>query len=308
MSMDDLYAELGIDFRPGDRDKYLLEFADVVRDYKGHLGPPQEKAERQTQLQELAAELGRDMVEFSPKLTVLPLNRRLFTKLGLEVPPYIAELLRQYNFHLVNFPILVVPRPGGGFVQLECILEFNPDQPAEERPVAYQVFPQEAWQPILHASQGLKVGLNENFEFDLDPLQAASPQFQKLDLPVEAAVKLKAAGRAALVLGPFDYDIKRPKVLSRGQGSVKVYWRMESEADILYEQPRLGVVLQVPRNVSRVNVNGALKALPSFHHFSANIHNVADLMSRLGGSFFKKGAPVIHDMPWDDITAGLNGG
>lgn len=308
MSMDELYAELGVDFQAGDRANYLQEFADVVRDYKGHLGPPQENGARKTQLQELAAELGKDMVEFSPKLTVLALNKRLFGKLGLEIRPYIAALLRQYNFYLVNFPILVVPRPGGGFVQLECILEFNPDQPAAERPVAYQIFPQEAWQPILHASQGLKVGLNENFEFEVDPLQAAAPQFQKLDLPLEADVKLNAAGRAALVFGPFEYDIQRPKILSHGQGGVKVYWRMESESDILYERPHLGVVLQVPKNVSRVNVNGALKALPSFHLFTANIRNVADLMSSLGGNFFKKGAPVIHDMPWDDITAGLDGG
>ncbi|MBI5298225.1 MAG: hypothetical protein HY869_22330 [Chloroflexi bacterium] len=306
MSMDDLYAELGVNFKPGDRNQYLQEFADVVRDYKVHLGP-QENAVRKTQLQELAAELGKDVVEFSPKLTALALNKRLFGKLGLEIPPYIAELLRQYNFYLVNFPITVVPRPGGGFVQLECILEFNPDQPAAERPVAYQIFPKEDWQPILHAWQGLKVGLNENFEFDVDPLQAA-PQLKKLDLPAEAAIKLKAAGRAGLIFGPFEYDIKRPRILSSGQGGVKVYWRMESESEVLYERPHLGVVLQVPKNVTRVDVNGVLKALPTLHLFTADIHNVAGLMSSLAGNFFRKGAPVTHDMPWDDITAGLDGG
>jgi hypothetical protein len=174
MSIGDLYAELGVDFKAGDRAKYLQEFADVAHDYQGDLGPSRNGA-RDIQLQELAAELGKDVVEFSPKLTALALNKRLFNDLKLEMPPYIASLLRHYHFYLVNFPISVVPRPGGGFAQLECILEFNPDRPPAERPVAYQIFPQEEWQPILHAWQGLKVGLNENFEFKVDPLQAAPP-------------------------------------------------------------------------------------------------------------------------------------
>jgi hypothetical protein len=304
MSIGDLYAELGVDFKAGDRAKYLQEFADVARDYQGDLGPTRNGA-RDIQLQELAAELGKDVVEFSPKLTALALNKRLFNDLKLEMPPYIASLLRHYHFYLVNFPISVVPRPGGGFAQLECILEFNPDRPPAERPVAYQIFPQEEWQPILHAWQGLKVGLNENFEFKVDPLQAA-PQLQKLELPVKAAVQLKTAGQAGLIFGPFEYDIKRPKILSQGQGGVKVYWRMESEENITQERPHLGVVLQVPKEVSRVDVNGVLKALPTFHFFTANVRHVVELMSRPGGNFFRKGAPVTHDMPWDDITAGLH--
>ncbi|MBN2116871.1 MAG: hypothetical protein JW730_09880 [Anaerolineales bacterium] len=305
MSIGDLYAELGVDFQPDDRQKFLQEFADVARDYQSHLGPAEGKGIRTTQLEELAAELGKDVVTFSPQLTALALSKKMFTDLKLEVPPAIASLLRRYDFYLVNFPITVHPRPGGGFVQLESIVEFNPGSPPKERPIAYQIFPQDEWQSIIHAWQGVRVGLNESFEFKIDPIQAASG-LPALDSPAKAAIELKLAGKAGLVFGPFDYDIRRPKIVGRGQGNVKVYWRMESEEAITQEQPCLGVVLQVPKDVPRVDINGVLKALPTFHYFTAEVRNLAEFMSSLGANFFKKGAPVTHDMVWEDITAGVN--
>lgn len=305
MSVGDLYAELGVDFQPDDRQKFLQEFTDVARDYKSHLGSGAANEARDTQLQELAAELGKDVVAFSPQLTVLPLSKKMFSDLKLEIPRATATMLQRYNFYLVNFPITVRPRPGGGFVQLESIVEFNPGCPPKERPVAYQIFPQDEWQSVIHAYQGVKVGLNESFEFKIDPIQAAS-KLPELDLPAKAAVQTKIAGKAGLILGPFDYDIKRPKITGRGQGNVKAYWRMESEEAITQEEPHVGVVLQVPKDVSRVDILGVLKALPTFHFLTAEVRNVAELMSSLGGNFFKKGAPVTHDMPWEDITAGLN--
>lgn len=305
MSIGDLYAELGVDFQPDDRQKFLQEFADVARDYQSHLGPAEGKGIRDTQLEDLAAELGKDVVTFSPQLTALALSKKMFSDLQLKIPPFLANLLKRYNFYLVNFPITVLPRPGGGFVQLECIVEFNPGSSPAKRPVAYQIFPQEEWQSVIHAWQGARVGLNESLEFKLDPIQATA-KLPELDLPAQAEIKLKMAGQAGLVFGPFDYDIKRPKIISRGQGNVKVYWRMESEKVVTHEEPRLGVVLQVPKDVSRVDAIGVLKALPTFHYFTADVRNVAELMSRVGGNFFRKGAPVTDDMPWDDITAGLN--
>jgi hypothetical protein len=138
----------------------------------------------------------------------------MFSDLQLKISS-LANLLR-YNFYLVNFPITVLPRPGGGFVQLECIVEFNPGSSPAKRPVAYQIFPQEEWQSVIHAWQGVKVGLNESLEFKLDPIQATA-KLPELDLPAQAEIKLKMAGQAGLVFGPFDYDIKRPKIISRGQ-------------------------------------------------------------------------------------------
>ena len=306
MSIDNLYAELGIDFQPDDRKMFLQELADVARNYKSSLGskPGKQVEEDSAKLQEFAAELGKEVAEFSPRLSVVPLRRKLFTDLSMEVPPYIANLLGRFNFYLVDFPITLFPRPGWGFSQLECNVEFNPDRPPTERPVAYQIFPHEEWQEVIHAWQGLTVGLDENLEFKIDPVKAAE-KIAGLSAPVKAAVELKTAAKGGLVLGPFDYHVRRPKILSKGRGNVKVYWRLESEEDIMQEEPRLGVVLQVPKEVSRVDVIGAMAATRTFHFFTTGLRHVWELLSGRTKKFLEKGAPVTDSEPWNDITAGV---
>lgn len=303
MNIDELYAELGVDFQPGDRQIFLGEFADTARSYRSHLGTGGTDEARDTQLEKLAEELGKEMVEFSPKLTAVPLDTQHFNDLHLEVPPYIAGLFQRYNFYLVNFPITVVPRPGGGFVRLECIVEFNPDDPTAERPIAYQIFPREDWQEIIHASQGLKIGLDENLEFKVDPVQAAG--LSSVALPIKAEIEQKMAGRAGLILGPFDYDIRRSRILSRGTGNVKVHWRMEGEGSTTQEEPRLGVVLEVPKSTQKLDAIGVLVAYSTFHFFTANVRDVLEAMSNAGGNFFRKGLPISHKMSWDRISADL---
>src|SRR5262249_8638023 len=149
------------DFDAEDRRLCLQELADVARDYKSFLGPGVQSEEPSSQLQRLVAELPREVVEFSPLLAVVAIREKLFSKLGLDLPPYMAELFRRFNFYLVQIPITVVPKRGGGFVHLECIVEFNPDLPPAERPTAYQVFPNEEWQDVVRAWQSVEVGIDE---------------------------------------------------------------------------------------------------------------------------------------------------
>jgi hypothetical protein len=305
MSLDSIYKELGVDFEPRDRKLYLAELADCARDYQTTLGPDEPTKGRSTQLEHLASELGKESVEFSPRLSVVALTEKLFTDLHLEVPPYIATLFERFKFYLVDFPITLVPRPGGGFSQLDCIVEFNPDSPPAERPVAYQIFPHEEWQEVVHAWQGVSVGVDENLEFKLNPADAVK-KLSGLDLPARAAVELKMAANAGLILGPFDYRIRRPKIISRGRGNVKVYWRLESEERVTEEQPRLGVVLQVPKEVSRVDAIGALAASSrKFHGLTSELGHLMNFLSEGVRNFLQRGAPASDKKPWDDITAGV---
>ncbi|MGD2124895.1 MAG: hypothetical protein PVG99_02375 [Desulfobacteraceae bacterium] len=305
MDIDGLYAELGLDFQPGDRNMFLQELADVARNYEAPLGPGERPEELGHFLEELAQEIGKEAFGFSPRLGVVPLNEKLFTDLHLEIPPYIGNLLQRFNFYLVDFPLTLLTRPGWGYTRLECRVEFNPGFPSVERPTAYQIFPHEEWQEVVRAWQGLRIGLDENLEFKADAAQAAQA-LSKLEAPVRGAVEFKVAGKAGLILGPFDYYIRRPKIRSQGRGNVKVIWRLEGEETIVQKQPRLGVVLQVPKQVSQVNIIGAAAAYRSFHVFSvAGLREVWNFLSKPSQSFFEKGAPVVDKKPWDDITAGI---
>lgn len=300
MNIDDLYSDLGVDFQPDDRKRFLHEFSDLAQNYIKDLGPSDEPQLRDIQLEELAEGIGKESVEFSPHLVAIPLGKNIFSKLKLDIPPYLASLFRRFDFHLLNIPITVVPRPGGGFVRLECIVAFNPDDPPAKRPLAYQIFPQEEWQQIIHAWQGVEIGLDENLEFKVDPIQAET-KLPNLDLPVKAAVKTKMAGKAGLVLGPFNYDIRRSKIMSKGKGNVKVHWRMDGEDIILHEEPHLGVVLQVPKGSPRLEAIGVLSALPTAHFLTAHVRDVIENMSSAGKNFFNQGGPVTHRMPWGEI-------
>jgi hypothetical protein len=300
MSLDHLYAELGVEFQPDEQEGFLQELADVARYHKGLLGA-EPGADDDSPLEKLAKELGNERVGFAPRPAVVALRPKLFADLHLEAPPYIRQLFQRFNFYLVNFPITLIPRPGGGFSQLDCIVEFNPKGLPNNRPVAYQIFPQEEWQEVIHAWQGVTVGIDEKLEFKVDPLQAAE-KLLTLSLPAKAAVELKTAANAGLVLGPFDYHIRRPKIMSRGRGDAKVYWRLDGEEHLTENEPRFGVVLQVPKDVARVDAIGALLARRTFHFLTADFRHLLEYLSDRARRFFEKGAPATDKKPWDDIT------
>lgn len=309
MSAESLLSELDVDFRPDERALFFQEAKAAAESYASTLGreataeSPQDD-ETGLQTQALLDELERETAEFSPVLPVVPLRRKHFVDLGLQCPPHIAHLMRRFDFYLVHFPITLVPKPGWGFQQLDCIVEFNPDQPPTERPVVYHIFPQEDWEDIIRFQQGLAIGLDENLEFKVD-LKRLAVELPNLDTAQQAKIGAKAAGLAGLVVGPFNYRIRRPKIVSRGQGNVKVRWRLESEAYVGEEEPQLGVVLQVPKDVSQVNAVGALKVGKDFHTFTAHLRHLMRFVRERTRTYFERGAPLVQTQPWKDITAGL---
>lgn len=304
MSLDRLYAELGVEFQPEEQENFFHELTDVARDHRGWLGDEEATDDAPSKLEMLAKELGKERVNFAPRPAVIALRPKLFADLHLEAPPYIRQLFDRFNFYLVDFPITMIPRPGGGFAQLDCIVEFNPDAPADKRPVAYQVFPQEEWQEVIHAWQGVNVGIDENLEFKVDPLEAAE-KLSTLSLPVKAAVELKTAAKAGLVLGPFDYHIRRPKIISRGRGDAKVYWRLESENQLMENQPRFGMVLQVPKDVEQVDAIGVLAARRTFHFLTSDLGHLVEYLSDRARKFFERDTPPTDKKPWNAITNGV---
>ena len=304
MSLDNLYAELGVEFQPDERAGFFQELADVARDHSGLLGDKPDADGDNMRLENLAKELGNERISFAPRPAVVALRPKLLADLHLEAPPYIRQLFQHFNFYLVDFPITLIPRPGGGFSQLDCIVEFNPDGAPNKRPVAYQIFPHEEWQEVIHAWQGVTVGIDEKLEFKIDPVQAAGV-LSTLSLPVKAAVELKTAANAGLALGPFDYHIRRPKIISKGRGDAKVYWRLQGEEQVTESEPRLGVVLQVPKDVARVDAIGAVAARRTFHFLTADLGHLLKYLSEGARRFFEKDAPASDKKSWDDITTGF---
>lgn len=308
MSINNLYAELGITFQPTQRRLFLQEVSAAARDLRSPLGPTDGTAKRQDEsdraIQELMIQLERDTAEFSPRLDIIPLGHNDFTAHNIPVPPHIGNLLRHSNFFLIHFPITLFPKAGYAFVQLDCIVEFNPGRSPADRPVAYQIFPEMEWEDVIRFEQGLSVGLDENLEFRVD-LERLNKQLPVLSADVRAAVGAKAAGRAGLVVGPFDYRMRRPQIQTGGRGNAKVRWRLDSEEYLQQEEPQLGLVLQVPKSVSRVDACGAIKAVRNFQLFTTPLRHVLQYVKTLTKKFFEAGAPMVDGKTWSDITAGF---
>lgn len=301
MSLSDLQTELGLNFPSTDQANYWKELTHVANNVEEHLGP-EAAAASDNELAALAAELGKERVAFGPNLETIALNGELFAQLGYQAPPYLADLMKSFRFYLLNIPITLLPRPGGGFSRLDCIVEFNAGAEANQRPIAYQMFPQEVWQDVIHAWQGVSVGLNENLEFKVNPTGLVE-ELTSLSAPVKAEVELKAGANAGFVAGPFDYRIRTPKITSRGRGDAKVYWRLSGEDIVTEQDPRLAVVLKVPAAVQRVDVNAVLAARRTFHFFTSHLSDLFDYISDSARAFFEAGAPTSDQTSWKNVTA-----
>lgn len=304
MTVERLLDELDVGLQPGETEMFYRELAAVARDHASFLGPDQPRTTRPESVEKLISQLGQDVVELSPQLEVIPLKKSRFEDLGLSMSPYLADLFRQFRFYLVNIPVTIVPKSGWNFVKLECIVEFNPEQVEGNRPVAYQVLPPDAWRTLIQAQQSLRIGLNENLEFKVETAQLSS-LLPGLPEPLRAGVDVAALGSASLVVGPFDYTVRRPVVLTKGGKTPKVYWHMEGSEAVTHEEPRLGVVLQVPKDVTQVDVAGAVKATRKFSMWAAWLDELLSFVRESTASFFRSGAPKPDGKLWQDITKGL---
>ncbi len=310
MDIESLYTELGLEFVPEERPRFLREVSVTARGLPDTLGGKEQTAlgtgdadAAARQIEELMNELEQDTAEFSPRLEAIGLSRKDFTAHGIPVSPRVEALLDCSDFYLVHIPVTLFPKAGYAFVQLDCIVEFNSGQPAEQRPVTYQIFPEQEWQDVIRFGEGLAIGLNPDLEFRVD-MKRVSAELPSLSGEARAAIGAKAAGDLGLVLGPFDYRIRRAKIQTAGRGNVKARWRLDSAEYFEKEEPQLAVLLQVPRGVSRVDAIGALKAARDFRLLSANLRHVIRFVQERTRNFVESGMPKSDGKAWQNITAG----
>jgi hypothetical protein len=302
MSDSSLYEKLGFDFQPEKRQSYLDELAYVAEHYKTALGSEDQTKEPdrpQQNMRAIAANFkNQEVVELAPH-QAFPLDEKLFAELNVGMSPNVKSLLQQFNFYKVDFPIVL--KSPWGFSGLYCSVQFNPERPERERPVAHQIFPDQEWQTILHAWQGLEVGLDTNLEFKLAPA-ALEVLSQIKDAALKASIESKIASQSGLILGPFNYYIRRPKITTKGRDFYQVWWDLIGEDQITQTEPRLGVILKVPKNIQQVDVKAELLVVRSTS-FSTLLHDLWDLLSTPAQNFFKSGAPVWREKEFSNITA-----
>ena len=291
-----------------DRESFLDELAHVAKshsislDLDSEIDQDEHTTNLLSRIQEMKEEMTSDnTVRFSPVLQVFPLKKKMFSEIGLTLQPFLNQLMRRYDFYYVKIPITIFPKGGWVFEHLECRISMNPNRPASERPLAYQIFPNSQWETVVQAKQELSVGLDENFSFRTPklPLEIVTQG------AVSADIQLDTNAGARFLLGPFNYIVRRPKIQTAGIGDVEVIWRLEGEEYFQEEPVNLGLVIQVPQGTERVDIAGVLEANKNFQKLTTDIKKLMRFLRQRTQNFFKQGAPIQRDHPWEDILAGL---
>ncbi len=295
-------ADAGFDLR--DRGLFLQEVGAAARDQYQVMGKdlPGHKEDSGRQIQVLIGELGKEVARFAPKLDVRRIDEHHFAARHMKVPTDLADLIKRFDFFLVNIPVTLVPAPGAGFSDLECRVRFNPDDPGSKRPVAYEVFPQEQWRDILSLHGSLQVGLDAGLRFKVDPV----PLLATLgvpELPVDARVVALAKGSSGFVVGPFTSTLRRQVVLCRGQGNVEVIWQLRGKDVVGREEPRLGIVLKVPKGTARVDIVGAMRVRHDQRFLAGVFRRLLALVKEPTEKFLRAGAPVDDSRLWARVTS-----
>lgn len=238
---------------------------------------------------DLLRELKEEKAGFGPRPEVLPLTAEGLAARGVPLDDRVRALLDRFDFHAVSFPVTLFPRRGWGFDRLECRVELNPGDPPERRPVAHDVYPASDWETLARANLRLEVGVTEALEFRA---RLAGPPIPGVD------VSGKLASGASFVFPPRDYCVKRARIVSRGRDDCEVFWRLDGASFFEEDEPRLGLILKVPRGTTP-RASGLLAAYRSFRSLSADL---GDLVSYLGDrvrTFFEKGAPLVDRKEWE---------
>jgi len=234
-------------------------------------------------------DLKQEKASFGPCPEVLPLGLDTLEARGIVPDHRVRTLLECFDFYSVTFPITLFPKRGWAFDRLECQVEFNPGESAERRPLAHDIFPSSSWETLARAQLKLEVGVTEGLEFRTPTVDAGVAS-------AEVAGKLAAGAR--FVFPPRDYHVKRARILSRGKDDCEVLWRLDDAEFFEEDEPRLGVVLKVPRGVDEVRASGLLAAYRSFRMLSSNLGDLLGYLNERARNFFQKGAPLVDRGQW----------
>ncbi|NEO82653.1 MAG: hypothetical protein F6J87_00045 [Spirulina sp. SIO3F2] len=292
-----------------DRHRLLEEAIEVVRFSDVDLGdemaseevdPLKEKVAR------LLENLNKEIVGFSPQLSVYPLRRKYFKIEEHQLSSEIKERMRNYNFYKIDIPITLKASSDWAFSKLVCNVEFCPDEQntkqADSLPVIHDIFPADKWQEILNVQNSLILGLDETLTFQAE-IGGIQNNLSQSRNETQTKLAFQVEGVMKFAFGPFSYRIRKCQVKSRGRGNFKAWWEFQGTQYVNEQEIKLGVVLIVPK--SRKNfptVIGVLEAQHDFQIWSADILRYQSFFREAIQQFFLGGAKIQATQVWQNIT------
>jgi len=288
--------KLSFDFEDLDRDALIDEAVEVFQGAASLESMPRSTRNRsfspETDILGVLQALKAEKAAFGPRPEVLPLDSDALRAKGVDLGSRVKALLERFDFYDVTFPVTLFPKRGWAFDRLECQVEFNPGESPDRRPLAHDIFPGSDWETLAKATMHLEIGITEALEFRA---KATVPSV------TSAGAEGKFAAGASFLFPPRDYHVKRARLVSSGKNASEVLWRLDDESFFEEDEPRLGVILKVPKGVTPIKATGVLAAYRSFNKLGADLGDLVDYLSERVRSFFRKGAPLVDRGEWELI-------
>ncbi len=252
---------------------------------------------------------------FAPRLTVQRLRKKAFAERSLTPSSEVKKWFDTHHFYLMQVPVTLRPSSGWLFNRLECWVGFD-----DSTVKVHDICPANAWVDVLQASTSLTLGLDENLSFSANlALAATDAAYTALSATaqspaaaekvnesdtggsVNVGVGLTAAGGMKLVVGPFNYQIWRPQVLTVGRENAETFWHLDGGERVQRQEPYLAVVLRVPKQVKVLSASGALIAYHDYNRLAADRRDWWYKLRDKVKAFILGGLPLENEMQWENV-------
>lgn len=244
--------------------------------------------------------LEKGVLKFSPVLAgVQSLASETFAAHNVQPVAGMDQLLQRFDFYLVPFPVTAFPTAGGVFEKVEAQIEL--DQAAGA--VFYSLFPTDEYQTVAQGETHLNLGVDANLKLTASAAKTM-PNNPVASGSGQAGANVGGDTGGKLVLGPFNYTLRRPVAISRGEGDVQALWRLDSNQKIEGSEPlQFIAVVQVPKGTTSLQARGHLRGF-----LKANLGaQMGDYFRALGQklkALFGGEQPLQPDpMFWQNILA-----
>jgi hypothetical protein len=242
----------------------------------------------------LLRSMTEDIAEFAAFPTVYRIRAKDFMERDGDVREEFRQLSRGSRFYRIEFPVNLFPRASWSFDRLEVRIEFNPGEPGNARPKAFQVFPNRQLADLASWTYDVRVHVKSDLS-----LSAEVPPVP----PVRSVAAEAGAGvGATLTLGPFDYKLRRMVIETSAPGLEKVFWRLDDAKFLREDSPRLIVITQVPNAATSVVAACVLQAYRNYDFLSDRVRNTFRELPRAVRNYFQNGAPVPAEAIYDLTT------
>lgn len=235
-----------------------------------------------------------------PRDSLVHLNPKLFTSLGINLDPIQQEKLKTENFYYMTIPVSMIPGDAVNYDQIKCRLEFGPQD--ENVAIVFSMFPEAHWKEVLKYGAELNVGLNADLTWGVG-LGLDHPDIERLQklLPAEVQgnVRNKNDYKGFIVIPAFSYSLGRPDIVATGVGSHFGYWDIQKPELKQTQTIKFGMIFKVPKKIKKVLLTGVTAAETSKNWLFSNLKPLFNSFSAAQRERVAKGIPLGDFVEWE---------